>query len=245
MQARKHPKMKSLSTMPGNRFLARLPDLARNRLMSLMQPVALAFEQVIYKHRSPMEYAYFPIHAALSALAIMEDGRAIEVATIGNEGFIGYTAATNPRLSPNKVIVQIPGAGYRIEAHAFENELKRSAPLRNLVRDYQFAFMIQISQTVACNGLHQLEMRCCRWLLMSRDRTGSDELRLTHEYLGVMLGVRRASVSDALKPLQKAGLLRSHRGKITLLDRDGIEERACECYQVVKAEYDRLLGKTA
>ena len=109
--------MKTLSTMLGNRFLARLPELARNRLMPLMEPVTLAFEQVIYKHRGPMEYAYFPINAALSALAIMEDGRAIEVSTIGNEGFVGHTTATNPRLSPNKVIVQIPGAGLHRGQH--------------------------------------------------------------------------------------------------------------------------------
>ena len=145
-------------------------------------------------------------------------------------------------LSPNRIIVQIADGGWRIEVKVLRKEMAKSLALRKLIVDYSYAYMFQITQSVACNGLHKIEKRCCRWLMMTRDRIGSDELRLTHDYLGVMLGVRRASVTDILKPLQKAGLLRSHRGVITILNREGIEERACECYQLVQVEYDRLLG---
>jgi CRP-like cAMP-binding protein len=120
----------------------------------------------------------------------------------------------------------------------------KGGPLKDLLGDYHEAYMAQVSQSVACNGLHRLEQRCCRWLLMTRDRVGSDELRLTHEYLGIMLGARRASVTDVLAPLQEAALVRSHRGTISILDRAGVEARSCECYHVVKEEYDRLLGRT-
>ncbi len=227
---------------PENRLLARLPEAERQRLLPLLQPVTLAVDQVIYEARGPITHAYFPTGAVLSALTVMEDGDAIEVATVGNEGLVGHSAASGGRRSPHRVIVQIGGGGLRIEAAALRGEAAAGGPLGDLLSDYQEAFLTQVSQSVACNGLHQLEQRCCRWLLMTRDRVGSDELRLTHEFLGVMLGARRASVTDVLRPLQDAGLVRSHRGVISILDRAGVEARSCECYRVVKAEYDRVLG---
>ena len=228
---------------PGNRLLARLPDADYHRLVPFLKPVELALDLVLYESHGQIDFAYFPTGAVLSALTIMRDGSVIEVATTGNEGLGGHTAAFGGKTSPNKVIVQIGGDGLRIEAKALRAEVANSGPLRELLTSYQAAFMSQVSQSVACNGLHRLEQRCCRWLLMTRDRTRSDDLRLSHEYLAFMLGARRASVTDALKPLQDAGLVRSQRGTISILDRKGLEARACECYLVVKEEYDRLLGE--
>jgi CRP-like cAMP-binding protein len=198
---------------------------------------------VLYEFRGPIDYAYFPTGAVTSALTVMQDGSAIEVATVGTEGLVGHTAVFGSgRTSPNKVIVQIGDGGLRIDSRALRREAARGGPLADLLDDYHTAFMSQVSQSVACNGLHRLEQRCCRWLLMTRDRVGADDLRLTHEFLAIMLGARRASVTEVLKPLQEAGLVRSHRGRISILNGAGLEERGCECYQVVKDEYDRLLG---
>jgi CRP-like cAMP-binding protein len=228
----------------GNRLLDRLPKDEYERLFPLLTPVELAFEQVLYEFRGSIEYAYFPTGAVTSSLAVMLDGSAIEVATVGTEGLVGHTAAFGSgKTSPNKVIVQIGDGGLRIEARALRRETARGGPLLDLLDDYHTAFMAQVSQSVACNGLHRLEQRCCRWLLMTRDRVGADDLRLTHEFLAIMLGARRASVTEVLRPLQEAGLVRSHRGRISILNGAGLEERACECYRVVTDEYERLLGR--
>jgi CRP-like cAMP-binding protein len=227
----------------GNQLLDRLPKAEYQRLLPLLKPVKLALEQVLYEVRGSIEYAYFPIRAVTSALTVMQDGTGIEVATIGNEGLVGHTAAFGSgRTSPNKLIVQIGDGGLRIEARALRTEAARGGPFLDLLDAYHSAFMAQVSQSVACNGLHRLEQRCCRWLLMTRDRVGSDDMRLTHEFLSIMLGARRASVTEVLRPLQEAGLVQSRRGRISILDGAGLEEQACECYQVVKDEYDRLLG---
>ena len=227
----------------GNWLLDRLPEAEHLQLVPLLKNVQLAFKQVLYQSRGPIDYAYFPTGAVASNLTVMQDGSAIEVATVGKEGLVGHTAAFGAgRTSPNKVIVQIGNGGLRIEAQALRGD-RGSAALRDLLDDYQAAFMVQASQSVACNGLHRLEQRCCRWLLMTRDRVESDDLKLTHEFLAIMLGARRASVTEVLGPMQEEGLVRSHRGKISILDRPGLEQRTCECYRVVTDEYDRLLGK--
>jgi hypothetical protein len=227
----------------GNRLLDRLPEAEYDRLVPLLKPVDLAFEQVLYQLRGPIAYAYFPTGAVTSALTVMQDGTAIEVATVGIEGLVGHTAAFGSgKTSPNKVIVQIGDGGLRIAAQALRGEFVRGGPFQALLDDYHTAFMAQVSQSVACNGLHRLDQRCCRWLLMTRDRVGADDLRLTHEFLAIMLGARRASVTEVLRPLQEAGLVQSRRGRISILDGAGLEERACECYRVVTNEYERLLG---
>jgi CRP-like cAMP-binding protein len=207
-----------------------------------MQPVSLAAGEILYEAHEAIEFAYFPSGAVLSALAVMQNGNAIEVATIGNEGLVGHYNTGGNR-SLHRVIVQVEGGGLRVDAKTLQDEGAKSGPLRELLAAYQVAFVFQVSQAVACNGLHRLEQRCCRWLLMCRDRVGSNEIRLTHEYLGIMLGARRASVTDALRPLQDAGLVRSSRGRIVILDGAGLEARACECYVVIRDEYDRLLGR--
>lgn len=225
-----------------NRFLAKLPEADFLRLLPLLEPLNLKVNDVVYEFRGPINHVYFSTGAVFSALTLMEDGSAIEVATVGIEGLIGHSAAQGSPISPNKLIVQIAGTGCRIGVNALREEIAWSAPLRDLVSGYHAAFLTQVSQSVACNGLHRLEQRCCRWLLMSRDRVQSDDIQLTHEFLAIMLGARRASVTDLLKPLQQADLIRSHRGMIRIIDGEGLEARTCECYRVVKDEYDRLLG---
>ena len=225
-----------------NRFLDRLPEESYRRLHPLLQPVSLVAGQVLYEARAAIDYAYFPMGAVLSALTVMQDGNAIEVATIGNEGLVGHFGTGGSR-SPHRVIVQVEDGGLRIAAGLLQTEGDRNGPLRELLTAYHIAFMSQVSQSVACNGLHRLVQRCSRWLLMTRDRVGADDLRLTHEYLALMLGARRASVTAALGPLQDAGYVRSSHGRIIIMDGAGLESCACECYVVVRDEYDRLLGK--
>ena len=225
---------------PRNRLLARLPEATYRRLVPLLEPVSLTIGLVVYEARAPIEFAYFPMGAVLSALTVMQDGNAIEVATIGNEGMVGHFGFGGTR-SPHRVIVQVADGGLRIASRSLDKEAARDDHLGKLLTAYHTAFLTQVSQSVACNGLHRLLQRCCRWLLMTRDRVGSDDLRLTHEYLALMLGARRASVTEALRPLQKAGLVKSYRGRITILDGAGLEASACECYFVVRNEYERLL----
>lgn len=225
----------------GNRLLANLPNDEFERLREFLEPVALDFERVVYEFGASIDSAYFPVSAVFSALTVMEDGTAIEVANVGNEGLVGHLAATVAVTSVNKVIVQIGGGAWRIDSRTLRAEVARSGALRELSNRYHAAFLSQVSQSVACNGLHRLEQRCCRWLLATQDRVGSDDLKLTHEFLAIMLGARRASVTEVLRPLQEADLVRSHRGRIIVLNRVGLEQRACECYRAVKNEYGRLI----
>src|SRR4051812_40406139 len=229
-------------TGPSNRLLDRLPEATRDKLRPLLQPVELEFERVLYEMNGPIQYAYFPAGAVLSALVVMEDGNLIEVATVGHEGLVGHYGSGG-KTSPHRVVVQIGDGGHRVASRVLQDQATGDGPLKDLLTAYHIAFMAQVSQSVACNGLHRLEQRCCRWLLMSRDRLGSDDIRLTHEYLAIMLGSRRASVTDVLGPLQEAGLVSSQRGLIGILDGAGLEARSCECYAVVRDEYDRLLGE--
>ena len=227
-----------------NRVLAKLPAADLQALLVHLKPVELHQNQVLYDFRGTIDYAYFPTGAVLSALTVMLDGSSIEVATIGNEGLAGHSVALGIMISSNKMIAQIAGNSFRVEARILQDQVANSQVFRNLLNGYHSVFMTQVSQSVACNGLHRVEQRCCRWLLMSRDRVESDNLRLTHEFLAFMLGTRRASISDVLRPLQEAGLIRSHRGEISIQDGSGLESRACECYQVVKDEYDQFFNSS-
>lgn len=226
---------------PRNRLLSRLPEAELRRLRPSLSFLELSYEQVLYEADGPIEFVYFPIDSVLSALTVMQDGNMIEVATVGAEGLVGHYGSDS-KTSPHRVVAQIGGGSFRMDAGTLADEVAQTGPLRELLAAYRIAFMAQVSQSVACNGLHRLEQRCCRWLLMSRDRCGTDDLRLTHDYLALMLGARRASVTEVLRPLQEAGLVRSSRGQIRILDGVGLEERSCECYQVVRERYDRLLG---
>jgi hypothetical protein len=226
---------------PRNRFLERLPETTRRKLDPLLEPYNLKPDVTLYEAHGPIEHAYFPSGAVLSALVVMEDGNLIEVATVGCEGLVGHYGFGG-RTSPHRVIVQLGDGGHRIPSRVLQDLATADGPLKELLTAYHVAFMGQVSQSVACNGLHRLEQRCCRWLLMSRDRVGSDDIRLTHEFLAMMLGSRRASVTEVLAPLQEAGLIRTSRGLIGILDGAGLEALACECYFVVRDQYQRLLG---
>ena len=226
----------------GNRLLDLLPADDYKRLQPLLQKVGLAAQQVLYEARSPIEQVYFPLTAVLSAVTVMHDGHAIEVATVGNEGVSGLPALAVVTTSPHRVFVQIQGEALRVDAATFHRECKRLDKLSETMNGYLQAFLFQISQCVACNGLHKVEQRCCRWLLMTHDRVDGDELNLTHEFLSYMLGVRRTGVTEVLQRIQKQGCIRTRQGKITVLDRPGLEALVCECYQSIQDEYRRLLN---
>jgi len=228
--------------LSANRLLGRLSSGELASLRPHFDAITLEFGQVLIEARAPIEYAYFPASGILSAVAVMEDGDGIEVATIGNEGMLGSPGFTEADIAPYRVIIQGSGTAYRIRSTVLKQQLKQFETLHDLLGQYQAAFLFQVSQCVACNGLHSIERRCCRWLLMSHDRLGVDELSLTHEFLALMLGTRRATVTEVLQPLQRSGLIRTSRGKITIVDRAGIEKTSCECYATVQREFQRLLG---
>ncbi len=225
----------------GNLLLARLPLPEQQRLLERMRPVSLELRKRLYTARSRIDSAYFLDRGIASAMTVMDDGSAIEVATIGHEGVVGLEVLFAGGISSTETIMQIAGDGFSMEAEVFVHEAREGTALRRLIVNYNAALQTQIAYTVACNALHNLLQRCCRWILITHDRLDSDDVPLTHEFLAVMLGVRRASVTEALKPLQEQGLVRTGRGTITIVDRAGLQKLACECYGKVKAEFDRLL----
>ena len=224
-----------------NQLLARLPQEVYSKLLPRMRLVSLALRQVLYEARSPIDQAYFPISGVVCALIFMENGSAIEVASIGSEGMVGCPAFLRAETSLAQVVVQVAGHAFRMGADVLKEEAALEGPFRRLLLSYQSAFLCQVSHGMACNGLHTVQQRCCRWLLMTQDRVQNGALSLTHDLLALMLGVRRASVSEVLRPLQERGLIRSRRGKIAILDRAGLEVSCCECYQTLNKEFDRLL----
>ncbi len=226
----------------GNKLLAALPKEEYQRLLPNLESVSLPLKQVLYELNQPIEYAYFLNSGTASLLNIMEDGQTIEAATVGKEGMIGVPLLLGTTQIPLMVIVQVPGDGLRMKADVFKAQVYAGSPLHTLLLLYTQTLMNQISQTAACNRLHSIEARCCRWLLMTRDRVESDSFPLTQEFLSYMLGVRRASVSEVAATLQKSGLIDYHRGQITIRDRQGLEATACQCYHSTKQEFQRLLG---
>jgi CRP-like cAMP-binding protein len=236
------PKTNPTAAPLGNRLLARLPPKEYQRLLPRLQVVPLAMKHVLYEARAHIDYAYFPNRGVVSALTVMEGGRAIEVATIGDEGMVGLPLLVGADTAPNRVIVQVPGEAVRIAEDVIREEVSWDSPLRRLLVLYHTAFLAQVSQAVACNGLHSVHQRCCRWLLMTQDRAHSDVFPMTHEFLAEMLGVRRSTVSEVLEPFQKNGLIRYNRGKCTVLDQEGLKAGSCECYRVISMEFERLFG---
>lgn len=226
----------------GNNLIAALPPQEYERLLPHLEPVSLSIKQVLYEPNEPIKYAYFINSGACSLLNLMQDGQTIEAATVGKEGMIGVPLLLGTTQAPLQVIVQIPGDGLRMKADVFKAEVCLGCPLHTLLLRYTQTLMNQISQTAACNRLHSVEARCCRWLLMTQDRVESDSFPLTHEFLSYMLGVRRASVSEVAASFQKLGLIDYRRGKVTVCNRQGLEAAACECYQNTKQEFERLLG---
>jgi len=226
-----------------NKLLSALPTQEYERLLPYMESVSLNFQQIIYAPNQSIDYVYFPNSGIISLVNITEDGRTIEAAMVGNEGMAGIPVFLGADRMPGQAISQVVGNALRMKADVFKYEVTPDTSLYNLLLRYTQALLNQISQSVACNCLHSVERRCCRWLLMCHDRVRSDQFTLTQELLSQMLGVRRASVSEVAATLQKEGLIRYNRGKITIRDRLGLEATACECYRVVKEEFERLLRR--
>jgi CRP-like cAMP-binding protein len=227
-----------------NRLLAILPRQERERLAPHLRTVSLALKTVLYEADEPITYVYFPRRGlAVSAIVFMENGSASEVGTVGFEGMAGLPVFLGADTSTCQAIIQVPGEALRMRASTFREEIGRLESLVELLQRYTQAYMGQIMQSAACNDLHTVEERMCRWLLMTHDRVESDVLPLTQEFLAVMLGVRRPSVTVVAGVLQRSGLIRYQRGKITVLDRAGLEKASCECYHTVRKQFTRLLGE--
>ena len=234
-----------MTTQPprsANRLLARLSEDTYRRIKPDLQPVPLKFKQVIYEPHVEVDYVYFPTSGSMSALTLMSNAAAIEVASVGREGALGVLAMLGKTTSPHKVIAQIAGDGLRIESEKLRAAATADAELQTLLMRYYAAFHEQVSYSVACNGLHSIAKRCCRWLLLTQDRACSVTFELTHEFLSMMLGARRATVTETLQALREQGLIDYTRSSITILDRKGLEAAACECYQRARDEYKRILG---
>jgi CRP-like cAMP-binding protein len=226
----------------GNRLLARLPPEEFERLRPHLSRVSFKLGEVIYESGGRQSYIYFPTTAIVSLLYLMENGSSAEMGLAGCEGLVGIALFMGGDTVPNRAVVQSAGAAYRMKTKVLQGEFARGGTFQRLLLRYTQALMTQMSQTAACNRLHTIEQQLCRWLLLSRDRLDSDELVMTQELIANMLGVRREGVTQAAGRLQEQGLISYVRGRITILDRRGLEASVCECYKVVKDEYDRLLG---
>ncbi|RST47586.1 Crp/Fnr family transcriptional regulator [Variovorax sp. MHTC-1] len=223
-----------------NHLIAALPESEWQRWKPQLEPVEMKLGQVLYESGDTMRYVYFPTTAIVSLLYVMADGASAEIAVVGNEGLVGVSLFMGGESTPGRAVVQSEGGGCRLPAATLKEEFKR-APVQHLLLRYTQAMISQMAQTAACNRHHSLDQQLCRWLLLSLDRLHGDKLVMTQELISNMLGVRREGVTDAALKLQRAGLIEYRRGRITVLNRVGLEERSCECYAVVKKEYDRLL----
>ena len=232
--------MDTAPTANRNHLLAALPEAEWQRWSAVLEPVELKLGQVLYEANGTMSHVYFPTTAIVSLLYVMENGSSAEIAVVGNEGLVGVSLFMGGESTPSRAVVQSAGQGFRLSSAVMKEEFNR-APVLHLMLRYTQALITQMAQTAVCNRHHSLDQQLCRWLLLSLDRLQGDELLMTQELIANMLGVRRDGVTEGALKLQKAGLIRYARGHITVLDRAGLELRTCECYAVVKKEYDRLL----
>ncbi|MGP9768162.1 Crp/Fnr family transcriptional regulator [Halomonas sp. AOP13-D3-9] len=232
-------------------------DLQQNALLGLLteeelislspnfEKVTLTLGQSLSESGKQMSHVYFPLDAIVSLLCVMEDGASTEIAVVGYEGVVGVSLFMGGETTPSRAIVQSAGQAYRLKGQLLKNEFYRAGSMQRLLLRYTQALLTQMAQTAVCNRHHSLDKQLCRWLLLSLDRLRSNELLMTHELIANMLGVRREGVTEAAGKLQRAGLISYNRGHITVTDRPGLEARVCECYSVVKNEYDRLLNHHA
>jgi CRP-like cAMP-binding protein len=225
-----------------NRLLAALPREEYERILPHLGHVSLKLGEVVYESGGQMEHIYFPTTAIISLLYLMENGASAEMGMAGNEGVVGVALFMGGNTMPNRAVVQSGGSAVRMRAKILRDEFARGDAFQRLLLRYTQALLTQMSQTAVCNRLHAIEQQLCRWLLLSHDRLDSDELVMTQELIANMLGVRREGVTAAAGRLQEQGLISYVRGRIKILDRPGLEASVCECYKVVKDEYDRLLG---
>lgn len=225
-----------------NEILKRLNDPEFERLMGELEDVSLEFKQVLYEPGDEVRFAYFIEQGVVSLVTVVRPDESVETGTVGNEGLVGLPAFLGTDRSPDQAICQIPGSAKRIRADVLRDLRQRDGQMADLLLRYTSAMMKMLSQTAACNRLHPVEERMSRWLLMTVDRVGSTDFPLTQEFLATMLGVRRPTVNIAGATLQRAGLIRYSRGKITVLDREGLESASCECYVQIREEFARALG---
>src|SRR6202142_1783988 len=235
--------MANSSSDPGtNRLLAALPAADLKRWLPELEWIDLPLGEILPESGRPQTPVYFPATAIVSLLYVMESGASAEIAVVGREGIVGISLFMGGESTPSRAVVQSAGQGYRLKAEAIKEEFNR-APVLHLLLRYTQALITQMAQTAVCNRHHSLSQQLCRWLLLSMDRLRGNELVMTQELIANMLGVRREGVTEGALKLQKAGIIRYARGRITVLDRAGLETRSCECYAVVKKEYDRLLPR--
>lgn len=224
-----------------NHLLDALLQTEYDRIASDLEYIEMPLGEVIYESGEQLQHVYFPIDSIISMLYVMEDGASAEIAVVGNEGILGISIFMGGETTPSRAVVQSAGYGYKLKAQLLKNEFNRAGPVMRLLLRYTQALITQMSQTAVCNRHHTIEQQLCRWLLLSLDRLASDELSMTQELIANMLGVRREGVTEAAGKLQRAGLIDYRRGRIKVLNRPALEARVCECYQVVKTEFDRLL----
>jgi CRP-like cAMP-binding protein len=224
-----------------NDLLAALPDADWQRWLPQLERVEMPLGQVLYEPGATLSHVYFPTTAIVSLLYVMENGASAEIAVVGNEGIVGIALFMGGDSTSSRAVVQSAGLGLRLKAQIVKEDFNRAGPLLHLLLRYTQALITQMAQTAVCNRHHSLDQQLCRWLLLSLDRLKGNELVMTQELIANMLGVRREGVTEGALKLQQAGLIRYARGHISVLDRDGLEKRTCECYAVVKKEYDRLL----
>ena len=225
-----------------NHLLAALPAAEFKRLEADLELVQMPLGHVLYESGCKLHHVYFPTTSIVSLLYVLEDGASAEIAVVGNEGILGISLFMGGDTTPSRAVVQSAGWGYRLKAHVMKTEFKRAGPLLFLLLRYTQALITQMTQTAVCNRHHSIEQQLCRWFLLSLDRLSSHSLTMTQDLIANNLGVRREGVTEAAGKLQRAGYIRYSRGHITVLDRPGLEKRVCECYAVVKLEFDRLLS---
>jgi CRP-like cAMP-binding protein len=224
-----------------NHLLESLPDAEWKRVEPALEKVDLPLGRVLYESGRALSHVYFPTTAIVSLLYVMEDGASAEIAVVGNEGIVGVSLFMGGETTPSRAVVQSAGVGYRLSAERMKAEFNLAGPVLHLLLRYTQALLTQMAQTAVCNRHHSLDQQLCRWLLLSLDRLRGNELVMTQELIANMLGVRREGVTEGALKLQRADLISYSRGRIQVLDRPGLEARSCECYAVVKREYDRLL----
>jgi CRP-like cAMP-binding protein len=228
-----------------NRILAALPAAEFALLSKRMMPVRLELGETLHRHGDVIDYVFFVETGFISALTVLADGHPLEIGLIGAEGVAGHSVILGGKTAYAETMCQTGGDAMRLPAETMKEAFEHAPVLRNLMLRYVLIFQVQIAQTAACNAHHALEQRLARWLLAAHDRSGVPQLSLTQDLIAVMLGVRRATVSIAASTLQRAGVIRYQHGKITIVDRAGLENAACECYEAVASEYRRLFGEDA
>jgi CRP-like cAMP-binding protein len=224
-----------------NHLLRALPADEAERLIPQLELVPMPLGEVLYESGSQLRHVYFPTTSIVSLLYVMADGASAEIAVVGNEGMVGVALFMGGETTPSRALVQSGGHAYRLKGQVLKDEFRRATGLQHLLLRYTQALLTQMAQTAVCNRHHSVDQQLCRWLLLSLDRLPSNKLTMTQELIANMLGVRREGVTEAAGKLQIAGLIEYSRGQITVLDRPGLEAQCCECYQVVKQEFDRLL----